>query len=791
MIKKYSFRDFLSVLFVVSASITLLSLFFTSCRSAKYIEDDQLLVKSTDIIGLPPDMKERASYYISNEIKPNSKLNLTIYNLVNTKDGSYKKQGIRNVGEPPHIVDSSLVDLSATQIAGYLQTKGYFNALVKPELEAKKRKAAIKFNVSLGQPYLFNKISYDAKDSLIKEIYATEVMPLSGARADRQFDSEVLLRDREALYLKLKSKGYYEYLRQYMRVAVDTNTHAQRANLHFEIQNPSDSTKHQVYHVDSVSVTILRPDNHSSKREPKRYRDTSLQLSYHDQTGRFRLKPIARYMYVREGKLYNLSEETRSYDRLYEMNGFRNVKINYEKLDSNSLAAHYQLTPRPLMANQVEGEFAFSSGMSGFNVGNTFSHRNVFGGAELLELKLRYGVLFDPRLAGGLSSKIFNNDFQVGVNLSFPRLLTPFENASTGTYGLPRTTFATNLQLFQQDNTYSNRYLTTSLNYLWYSSERAQHSLTPISLDYRLGRFDEAFKQQLIDQGYMLYVESNDREYIGLSSAYSYTFDARKLLRLENFNYFKTSIESSGNLLGALSRLTNAKTNASGERLLMGVPYLQYVKTELDFRHYKHLGGYQQLVFRFNGGIAVPYGNNSKLLIFEKSFYAGGMNGIRAWQARTLGPGRYNRADIPESLRLNLRNLDQLGEIKLEANAEYRFRMLNSFLGAKLNGATFLDAGNVWLLRDNGLTSEGKFKAAEFLSQVALGTGFGLRMDMDYFIIRFDVGLKLKDPQFSGSDQWVIKDFFNSKEFKKTYNETHSPDRYNFLQYNFSVGLPF
>jgi outer membrane protein assembly factor BamA len=178
-------------------------------------------------------------------------------------------------------------------------------------------------------------------------------------------------------------------------------------------------------------------------------------------------------------------------------------------------------------------------------------------------------------------------------------------------------------------------------------------------------------------------------------------------------------------------------------------------------------------------------------MIFEKSFFAGGMNGIRAWQARTLGPGGYNRSSMNPDFRVNLRNLDQLGEIKLESNAEFRFRMLNNFFGAKLNGATFLDAGNIWRIRQDIINPDGEFKGDKFLSQIALGTGFGLRVDLDYFIIRLDAGLKLKDPQFSGSKQWVIKEFFNSKQFKQEYSQTNWPDRYSFIQYNFGVGMPF
>ncbi|WDF67775.1 BamA/TamA family outer membrane protein [Sphingobacterium oryzagri] len=781
-------------IFFAFASITLLLLILASCRSAKYVNDDQALVTAVDITGVPAALKESAASYISTEVKPNSRLNLTIYNLFNTKGGEYKKDGIRNVGEPPHILDSSLVELSAQQVGRFLQTKGYFHAAVTPEVSIRHKKAQVDFHVTLGEPYTYGDIGYHAADAAIEQVYANQVRPASKATKGKQFDSSDLLDERERLYVKLKEAGYYEYLRQYMRVGIDTNSVAKQAKLQVDIQNPADSLPHRVYYIDSVFATVVLPYGQTGNGKPKQYRDSTLGITYRDETGRFRLKPLAHYMYIRSASRYNLQQENQSYDRLYEMNGFRNVKINYQKVDSNKLHVHYELTPRPVMANQVEGEFTFSSGMSGFNVGNTFSHRNIFGGSEQLEVKLRYGVLFDPRLPGSLANKIFNNDFQVGVNLIIPRLMTPFENSSTGTYGLPRTTFSSTVQLFQQDGTYANRYFINTLNYIWYSSVNSQHSLTPVSVEYRQGRLNPDFANRLEEEGYTLYIRSNNREYFGLGAQYMYTYNAKRLLRLEDFNYFRVGLESSGNLLGLAGNVFNFASAADGEKLLFGVPYLQYAKAELDYRWYRFLGGHRQFVLRFNGGIAVPYENNSELLIFEKSFYAGGMNGIRAWQARTLGPGNYDRSGlVDEQLRLNLRNLDQLGEVKLEANAEYRFRILNKFLGAKLNGATFLDAGNIWLLRDNEFTNagEGTFKADRFLSQIALGTGFGLRLDMDYFMIRLDAGLKLKDPQFSGSDQWVIKEFFNARAFKREFYEARRPDRYNFIQYNFSVGLPF
>lgn len=777
--------------FIGFASILLLTLFFASCRSSKYIDDDQALVTKVQISGVEPALKESAEMYISNQIRPNSRVNLFIYNTFNTKKGRYKTKNIRNVGEPPHLLDSAMVDLSANQIKRFLFTKGYFNAKVDPEIRVVKKKARIDFQVAAGNAYQIRNISRKFDDNDVKALFERDVLPSSNVRPNTQYDAAKLLDEREKMYVVMRNNGYYDYLRQYMRVGIDSAISGSLVDLKINVENPSDSTIHKRYQIDSVYMTV-RNYGSMSKKAPRQILDTAKRLLFIDETNSFRYKPLERYMYLRAGQYYSLAEENKSYDRLYEMNGFRSVKIQFVKKDSNKLNVHYDFVPRPRMGNQIEGEYTFSSGMSGFNIGNTFSQRNIFGGSEQLEVKLRYGVLFDPRLSGGLSSKIFNNDFQAGVNLVIPRLMVPFRINPGGKFGLPKTTYSMTLQLFDQDRTYSNRYFITSLNYSWYETENKYHSFTPIVLEYRDGRLDSNFRKKLEQQGYQLYVRSNDRQYFGLGTQYNFVLNGKKLNSKEDFQYFRGTIDLSGNVLDLISSLAKLPSNADGEKKIFGVPFLQYAKTELDYRLYRNLGGNSQFVFRFNPGIAIPYGNNSKLLIFEKSFYSGGMNGIRAWQARTLGPGSYNRQNLSEDLRLNLRNLDQLGEIKLEANAEYRFRLLNNFLGAKMNGATFVDMGNVWRLKkDEELNPGGEFKFNKFLGQVAIGTGFGLRFDSDYFVIRLDAGLKVKDPQFSGSDQWVIKHFFDSKEFKQQYYDTHRPDRYNFIQYNFGIGMPF
>lgn len=776
--------------FLFLASITFLSLFSSSCRSAKYLQDDQYLVTDVDVNGVPTDLKETAELYVANDIRPNSPLYLAIYNLFNTRNGKYKTDNIKNVGESPRILDSANVELSAVQIQRFLQTKGYFNAQVEPVVDLANKKARIDFNVEMEEPYRIRQIHRDVADPVVDSLYRALIAEREILHSGNPYESADLYAEREALYQRMREEGYFDYVRQYMRVGLDTIGLHQQADLHIQVANPDSAVRHQIYHIDSVYLRVEAPEYFLKKNTSRRY-DAVSKINYLDETGKFRLKPLARYAFLRPGERFSSENEELSYDRLYEMNGFRSVKVNYQKKDSGMLDVYYHLVPRAAMSNQIEGEFTFSSGMSGFNIGNTFSHRNVFGGSETIEVKTRYGVLFDSRLPGSLRDKIFNNDFQIGVNVSFPRLVTPFRVRSVGRYGLPRTTFSSSLQLFFQDQTYANRYLINSLNYTWYEATNKMHSFTPVVVEYRDGRLNEQFKQNLIDRGYNLYVRSNDRQYFGLGAQYAYTHNAPKLTTKENFKYFRGAVDMSGNMLGLLSNVFSFGRDQDGRKLLFGVPYLQYIKGEVDFRWYRFLGGNRQLVFRVNSGLALPYGNNSQLLIFEKSFFAGGMNGIRAWQARTLGPGGYNRDVLDSDIRVNLRNLDQLGEIKFESNLEYRFRILNNFFGAKLNGASFLDVGNVWRLRKNDLNPNGEFRAGKILTHMAVGTGFGLRADLDYFVIRLDAGLKVKDPQFQGKDQWVIQHLFASKDFKEAYYQRHHPDRYNFIQYNFGVGMPF
>lgn len=769
----------------------LLALILNGCSPTRFLAKDEALVKKVKIEGIDQKYQEQIYSYVQKDIRPNSWFKLALYNLVNTKNGRYRTDRIKNIGEAPHILDSTLVEISRTQIEKYLKTKGFFNADVTDSIAVKDKKAYITFLAERGPMFRVRNFTYDIPDTAVKRIFEESREPFSRIKPGKRFDTDSIMYEINSTYQLMKQNGYYDFQRGYIHADVDSNLSSSQADIVLNIYNPPNRENHKVYTIDDSYITILR----NSARPGRRPADSAVvdsQYHFKDHSLRFKPKALSRYIYFDKGDIYNIDNENLTYDRLYELNVFKNIKIEYTKTsDSSALNPRIEAIPLKKMSNRIEGEYTFNSGRNGFNIGNTYTNRNVFGGAEQLEVKFRYGILYDTRSNGGnLFTGVFNRDFQMGATLSFPKLLLPFRTSQTGINGMPRTILSSSFQMFDQLNAFSSRIFINSITYNWFETKYKLHGFTPISLEYRDGRFDPAFRDTLEERGYEYYIRVNGQRTFGLGSLYSFTYNGLRLNTYDNFIYFRGQLDLAGNTLGLLGQMLNLRTNSNGEQMVGGLPYLQYGKTELDFRWYRSLGNEQQFVARINPGVGLPYGN-SDFLPFEKNFYAGGSNGIRAWQARTLGPGNYNREELMPAERKSLRNLDQLGEIKLEANLEYRFKLLNDLWGAKLRGAAFTDFGNIWRMPKKGRTLPGEFRLDRFADEIAIGTGFGLRFDVDYFVFRFDVGVKVKDPQFP-DDPWVIKHLFtDKKDFQRDFYNTHYPDQYRFLQYNFGIGMPF
>jgi outer membrane protein assembly factor BamA len=703
------------------------------------LPQDQALVKKVKLEGVDKQFLETALTFVQSDIRPNSRQNLALYNIFNTRNGKYRTDRIKAIGEAPHVLDSSLLEISRVQIEKFLASKGYFNAKVKSDLKIKKQNAEIVFTADIGSEFKIKKISFEIEDTTVSALYLANRAKFTRLQEGKRFDSDTLAYEREQIYKLMKQHGYYDYVRQFVRFDVDSNLLNSEANLRLFLANPANKSAHQTYTIDNSVLTISTSNGLNTGLNLDTVTIDS-QFHFVDYSRKFKAKPISRYIYLKKNNLYNIDNEEVTYDRLYDFNVFRNLKIEYQKSSDSTfkLVPNYSITPLKKMSNRVEGEYTFNSGRNGFNIGNTYTNRNLFGGAEHLE---------------------------------------------------------SSFQLFDQRQAFSSRVFINSIIYDWVETKTKLHSFTPINIEFRKGKLDPVFRDSLIQRGFELYVRTNDRRFFNLGSQYAFTSNAIKLNTYSNFLYFKGSIDAAGNSLGLLNKIVNFNVDNDGFRTILGLPYQQYLKTEIDLRYYWSFGGEKQLVARINPGVGIAYGNSDQLT-FEKNFFAGGSSGVRAWQARTLGPGIYNRAVLgsdgkADTLRANLRNLDQLGEIKMEGNLEYRFKIADNILNAKVKGATFADIGNVWRQKQTVENPGGEFKFNQFLGQLALGVGAGLRFDLNYFVFRLDAGIKVKDPQFTGSDQYVIKHLFNKKQFKLDYAETHRPDIYRFVQYNFGIGMPF
>ncbi len=786
-----------------AAILLFILVFGAGCSSTKYIADYQSIVKKVRIDSIDNAFEEEAYNYIQKDIRPASVIgiNVVIYNIFNTRDGKYKTSNIKPLGTPPPILDSTLVEISRNQIEKFLKSKGYFNAVVKSEITIKKKRAKVVYTARQGQPFTVNKLNFEIADPLVKELYVSRKQEFTHLREGARFDDDSLSYERDQLQQLMRENGYFDFSKPYVKYTVDSNLNANKANVTLVVDNPDGKPAHERYHIGETKV-IIAPDADG-------FRDTIVlntrafkDVRYTDLSGKFRRNPIVRYNFLSAPEQYDVRNEELTYDRMYELNVFKNVKIEYSKAgDSSKLVLpSIYLIPQKIMSNRVEGEVPFNGGTVGFNLSNTYSNNNLFRGAERFEFQVKGGLQSRIGQGNGLFSDIYQRDFSLSANLSVPRLMLPLITARPGRRGgMPHTIFSTSYVYALQKEAFRRRVFLNSVTYEFVESKSRYHSVTPFNLEYRFGNLlldtSTVFGRQQFEANRYT-INLLDRRNITLGIKYAYSLNANRLLENSSFVYMRANMDMAGNMLQLASKLGGAASNPKQEdyATLFGLPFNQYLRPEVDLRWYKYLGGERQLVTRLNAGIGYAYGN-SIVLPFEKLFFAGGASGVRAWQARTLGPGNYNRGQriADENSRKAFYGLDQLGDMRIEANLEYRYKLLNRFFGAKLKGAVFLDAGNIWNASSNSSAySETYFDVKKLGKQIALGTGMGFRYDVQYFVFRFDMGLKLKDPQFSGSDQWVISKFLSGgKAFRDAYDKANSPDRYRFLQYNFGIGMPF
>lgn len=779
------------------AILSIIILFWASgCSVTRGIKKDQTLVHKITLNGIDKQYVLSVLNYVDKEQQPNNWLNLQIYY-------TFSKHGKRDIGEAPRVLDSNLVEFSRLQIERFLRNKGFVKAKVTDEIKIKKQKAELIFTADKGPLFHIRKFQDSIQDARVRDIYRTNRKYFSHVQPGKRFDLDSLAYDRDQIFQLMKQHGYYDFYRQYISYDYDTTFNSSVADVKMIIANPPGKSEHAQFTINNTLVTIYKSNGHPGKSNTADTLQVDSQLRFVDYSHKFKPKAVRDYIFQKKGDLYDIDQQNLTTSRLSELNVFRNVpNPAYTKTadSTNRLNSQIEIVPLKHMTDRVEGEFIFNGGRNGFNVGNTFTDRNLFKGAEILQVKLNWSVLFDNSTGAIGSSAIQNQDVRLGLNLIYPRIISPFDLPIPGKYGVPHTTISSTYQLFFQKGLVSRKSFINSITYDWAETSQKLHTLTPINIEVSEGIIDPTAQAQLLQQGRYSYVYLIGRKIFTSGSQYTYQYNANKLYTINTFSYFRGTIDAGGNTLSLISKLLNTPRDSLGQHTIFGQTFAQYTKVETDFRYYKKLGGEHMLIFRINPGIGVPYGNSSQL-IFEKNFYGGGANDMRAWLPRTLGPGQFNRAvygpatdSIAQSLRDRLKYLDQFGEIKIVGNIEYRYPLVDNFFGSKLNGALFADFGNVWRLKSETDSPNGTFNFNNILQSTAIGIGTGLRFDLSFFVFRLDAAFKFKDPQFNGSDQWVFTKHFNelfrAGSFKQAYQQSNG-ESYSFMQLNFGIGLPF
>lgn len=769
------------------ASILSLMLIISACSNTKFLQEGQMLYTGAKIKVVNDTMSKKDKSNLKEALqdqlrpKPNSSFlglrpKLYIYNI--TKEPK-KQKGLLywlkyKVGEEPVLLGDVDREFNKKIIVNYSENKGFFNAKSSSDTIAKNKKASVEYTLKPGARYLISKVNFP-EDSTIINSEIVGIKDKSFLKQGNPFDLDVIKAERERIDEHLKNRGFYYFSPDNIIVQADSTVLKEpKVELFVKLKNNTPPISKEQFTIDKTIVFAdYNIDDVKLGKYGVPYNTDSVEvyndLYIIDPQDKFKPKIFDRTLYFHKGDLYNRKDHNLSLNRLISLGVFKFVKNEFIVSDSlnHKFDAYYILTPRPKQSLRLEtlGK-TNSANYTGGEVNLNWTNRNFFRGAEQLKAAI-YGA-FDVQIGG---PKDANNIIRFGANaqLSIPRIVAPFRFNSSSAY-VPRTNFAIGYEFLSRTELYTLHNFNTSFGYQWKENERKEHELKVIDVTLVAPQnVTDKYKEQIFGNGDD--IEPNpslqrvvDKQLI-FGPTYSYTY-TNTMLPKKNTFYYKGIVDLAGTITGLVS---GADAKAGKEKYLFGIPFSQYAKMEHDFRYYRKVNDKSSIATRFIAGVGYPYGN-SVTMPYVKQFYVGGSNSIRAFRARTLGPGSYDPRVKEASFFF-----DQSGDVKLEINAEYRANIYKF-----LNVAVFADAGNVWLINEDLEKPGGKF-SKDFLKEIAVGAGVGLRLDFSILILRLDLAMPLRIPYYEQGDRWTFDRIdFGSGAWRKDN-----------LILNIAIGYPF
>ncbi len=745
-------------------------LLLQSCSNTKFLTNDEKLYTYTWFrqkgFGKIKNKPLKAyELYSIGRVKTNRafvglpRTKLLVYNYMKPSGKFGPRHYIYKVmAQPPVLLKEINPELRTKVMNQKLDEMGHFDSYVNYDTKyygKGDKKARTKYLITFKPAYTYRNITFIPSGKNFVDTILIKSFENKKLKPGDDYWLKNLKEERERLTTDIKNRGYYYFKPEYLQFFADSTVGNKQVDLKLLIKDNIPPKSFSPYKVDQVNIVIESRKKQPHLKEPIFINN----LFYYDESGTFKAKIISDCISITPGKEYTLTDHENTIKYLQGLGAFSTINISYSPLDSlnisRSLAANIRLKPLQPVQTNLEVNFSTKSNdFLGPSATASISHLNLFGGAENLTLEVDGGFEWQKRSKRkqyelGLNSYVFGTN----LKLLFPRFIVPFNLQNQSKRYVPKTYTSIGFHSLQRVKYYTMNVAQIKFGYNWQSSPKREFKVEPISIDYfHLPRQSQEFIDFLVK--YPQVALSFNEQFI-FGSQYSYTYSTKSKRRKLNYFYYKAKLDLSGNILQSIYSLTGNKNSASAPNTLLGIPFAQYTKIKNDFRYYIYFHEKSQIATRLIVGVGVPY-QNSSVLPYAKQFFAGGSQDIRAFYARSIGPGSYFSTN-PHN---NGSFLDQSGEIKLMSNIEYRFP-----ISYRINGALFTDAGNVWLINEDPSRPGGKFKFNSFLGDIAIGAGAGIRVDLDYFIIRLDGAIPIRKPYLSGSQAWIFNDISFFHEF--------------------------
>ncbi len=729
--------------------IICLTVLISACSVTKYVPDGGYLV---DKVNVTTDVK-RKDINISNlksyvRQKGNSrwfsavKIPLATYSLSGRDSSKWINRTLKAMGEPPVLYDSLRTVLSCNDLRSELRNEGYLGAEVEVESKRRGKKIDLTYILHPGEAYYINKVEYDIRDSAIANLLCMDNPTNRKLKTGMKFNVDNLDKERKRITEIVVNNGYYRFHKEFITYRADTVTGSRNIDvtliLNLYRTNHIADTLHTCYTIRNVTYTSGETDDDVIHLRPSVMKNNT---------------------FIDENDLYSSRNLQKTYNHFGRLQAVKYTNISFRDIaDCNMLDCDIQISTNKPSTISFQPEGTNTAGDFGAAATLTYQNRNMFRGSEVFSIELR-GAYEAIKGLEGYANENFE-EYSLETRLMFPRFIAPFLSRSFRR----RNTATSEVSLMydlQNRPEFHRRVLSLAWRYKWNdNNHHDKYQIDLLDLNYVfMPWISPKFREDYLDN-------ANSRNAI-----LRYNYEDLFIMKFGfGFSYnnglyaFKTNIETAGNLLNASAGMLNFSKNELGMYKLFNIAFAQYVKGDFDYTHNIRFDYNNALVFHFGLGIAYPYGN-STILPFEKRYFSGGANSVRGWSVRGLGPGRYTGRDG------NIDFINQTGDMKIDINMEYR-----AHLFWKLNGALFVDAGNIWTLRNYEEQPGGMFRFSEFLKELAVSYGWGIRLNFDYFILRFDFGMKAVNPAY--------------EDHKGRY-PILKPRLSRDLTFHFAVGLPF